>query len=57
LTICVIDNQQETLQEAEFASELDGYTAMRHQREVGTGYFDPIATALNPESETLALVG
>ncbi|MCU1578312.1 MAG: aceA [Rhodoglobus sp.] len=45
------------LQEAEFASEPDGYTATRHQREVGTGYFDRIATALNPESETLALAG
>ncbi len=45
------------LQEAEFASEKDGYTATRHQREVGTGYFDRIATALNPQSETLALVG
>ncbi len=45
------------LQEAEFASENDGYTATRHQREVGTGYFDRIATALNPQSETLALVG
>ncbi len=45
------------LQEAEFASEQDGYTATRHQREVGTGYFDRIATALNPSSETLALVG
>jgi len=45
------------LQEAEFASEKDGYTATRHQREVGTGYFDRIATALNPDSETLALVG
>ena len=45
------------LQEAEFASEADGYTATRHQREVGTGYFDRIATALNPESATLALVG
>jgi isocitrate lyase len=45
------------LQEAEFASEKDGYTATRHQREVGTGYFDRIATALNPGSETLALVG
>ena len=43
------------LQEAEFASEQDGYTATRHQREVGTGYFDRIATALNPDSETLAL--
>ncbi len=45
------------LQEAEFASEADGYTATKHQREVGTGYFDRIATALNPESSTLALVG
>jgi isocitrate lyase len=45
------------LQEAEFASEAFGYTATRHQREVGTGYFDRIATALNPNSATLALVG
>jgi len=45
------------LQEAEFASEADGYTATKHQREVGTGYFDRIATALNPDSSTLALVG
>jgi isocitrate lyase len=45
------------LQEAEFASEATGYTATRHQREVGTGYFDRIATALNPASSTLALVG
>lgn len=45
------------LQEAEFASEVNGYTATKHQREVGTGYFDRIATALNPESATLALVG
>jgi isocitrate lyase len=45
------------LQEAEFASERHGYTATRHQREVGTGYFDRIATALNPGSATLALVG
>lgn len=45
------------LQEAEFASESDGYTATRHQREVGTGYFDRVATALNPASATLALAG
>lgn len=45
------------LQEAEFASEPDGYTATRHQREVGTGYFDKVATALNPDSATLALAG
>lgn len=45
------------LQESEFASEADGYTATRHQREVGTGYFDRVATALNPASATLALAG
>ncbi len=45
------------LQEAEFASEADGYTATKHQREVGTGYFDKISTVLNPGSATLALVG
>ena len=45
------------LQEAEFAAEEFGYTATKHQREVGAGYFDQIATVLNPESATLALVG
>ena len=45
------------LQEAEIASESDGYTATRHQREVGTGYFDRVATAISPESATLALAG
>ncbi|GGA70519.1 isocitrate lyase [Pseudoclavibacter endophyticus] len=45
------------LQEAEFAAEHRGYTATKHQAEVGTGYFDRISTALNPESATLALVG
>src|SRR5690348_12210961 len=34
------------LQEKEFASESRGYTATKHQREVGTGYFDTISTAL-----------
>ncbi|PWJ25894.1 isocitrate lyase [Branchiibius hedensis] len=43
------------LQEAEFASEERGYTATKHQREVGTGYFDLVSTALNPESSTTAL--
>ena len=43
------------LQEAEFAAEADGYTATRHQAEVGTGYFDRVTTALNPNSETTAL--
>ena len=45
------------LQEAEFASERHGYTATKHQREVGTGYFDRVSTVLNPQSATLALVG
>ncbi|MGO2751662.1 MAG: isocitrate lyase [Pseudoclavibacter sp.] len=45
------------LQEAEFASEADGYTATKHQREVGTGYFDRLSSSLNPTSSTLALVG
>jgi isocitrate/methylisocitrate lyase len=35
------------LQQAEFASEANGYTATRHQREVGTGYFDAIANAVS----------
>jgi isocitrate lyase len=35
------------LQQAEFASEADGYTATRHQREVGTGYFDEVALAIS----------
>jgi isocitrate lyase len=44
------------LQEAEFASERAGYTATRHQREVGTGYFDAIASAVSGgSSSTVAL--
>ena len=35
------------LQEAEFASEANGYTATRHQREVGTGYFDAVSLAIS----------
>ena len=45
------------LQEKEFAAEADGYTATKHQREVGTGYFDAISTTLNPESSTVAYKG
>ena len=45
------------LQEAEFAAAEHGFTAHRHQAEVGTGYFDRVATALNPTSSTLALAG
>jgi isocitrate lyase len=44
------------LQEAEFAAETSGYTATRHQREVGTGYFDQVAEVLSGgQSSTLAL--
>ena len=43
-------------QQAEFASEKDGYTATRHQREVGTGYFDQVAEVISGgKSTTLAL--
>lgn len=45
------------LQEAEFAAEADGYTATRHQREVGTGYFDLISTTISPDASTTALTG
>ena len=46
------------LQQAEFAAEGDGYTATRHQREVGVGYFDMVATAAGGgRSSTTALSG
>jgi isocitrate lyase len=35
------------LQEAEFAAEVHGYTATKHQREVGTGYFDAVSVAIS----------
>jgi isocitrate lyase len=44
------------LQEHEFAAEADGYTATRHQREVGTGYFDLVTTIVSQgQSSTTAL--
>ncbi len=46
------------LQQAEFASETHGYTATRHQREVGTGYFDEVAQVISGgTSSTGALKG
>ncbi len=46
------------LQQAEFAAEQDGYTATRHQREVGTGYFDEVAQIIaGGQSSTTALTG
>ncbi|HVF08932.1 MAG TPA: isocitrate lyase [Actinomycetota bacterium] len=46
------------LQERELAMEAEGYTATRHQAEVGTGYFDRISTVISGgSSSTLALEG
>lgn len=50
------------LQEREFAAEDCGYTATKHQRtkhqrEVGAGYFDRVATTVDPNSSTTALAG
>ncbi|MED3622666.1 isocitrate lyase [Neobacillus thermocopriae] len=46
------------LQQAEFASEMYGYTATRHQREVGTGYFDQVSMVISGgTSSTTALKG
>lgn len=46
------------LQEAEFAMESSGYTATRHQREVGAGYFDQVSQVISGGlSSTLALDG
>lgn len=46
------------LQEAEFAAEPDGYTATKHQREVGAGYFDEVAQLIaGGTSSTTALRG
>ncbi len=46
------------LQQAEFSSEIHGYTATRHQREVGTGYFDEVSQVISGgTSSTTALTG
>ncbi len=46
------------LQQEEFALESEGYTATRHQREVGTGYFDEVAMVISGgEASTVALAG
>ncbi|GAA3855502.1 isocitrate lyase [Streptomyces sedi] len=45
------------LQQREFDAQRHGFTAVRHQREVGTGYFDLVSTAVNPTSSTTALAG
>jgi isocitrate lyase len=44
------------LQQAEFAAEQHGYTATRHQREVGTGYFDDVSMVIaGGQSSTVAM--
>jgi isocitrate lyase len=46
------------LQDAEFAAEKDGYTATKHQREVGASYFDAVAVAVaGGSSSTTAMTG
>jgi isocitrate lyase len=46
------------LQQAEFAAEENGYTATRHQREVGAGYFDAVTqTVMGGHSRLTALKG
>ncbi len=43
------------LQQAEFASETHGYSATKHQREVGVGYFDEVRRVIAGETETTAM--
>jgi isocitrate lyase len=45
------------LQEAEFAAAEKGFTAVKHQREVGTGYFDLVTTTIERDASTAALKG
>ena len=45
------------LQDAELAAEADGYTATRHQREVGTGYFDEVAQVIAGGRASTAALG
>jgi isocitrate lyase len=46
------------LQEREFAASVRGFSAVRHQREVGTGYFDAVAMAISGgRSSTVAMAG
>ena len=45
-------------QEREFAAQENGFTAVRHQHEVGTGYFDAVAMAVSGgQSSTVAMAG
>ena len=55
--VLIVDDVPENLSLLHDALEESGYTATRHQREVGAGYFDLVTQAVSPESETLALKG
>ena len=45
------------LQAEEFAAEADGYTATRHQREVGTGYFDEVIQVITGGDDSTTALG
>ena len=45
------------LQEEEFALQAKGFTAVKHQREVGTSYFDAVTTVIERDSSTTAMKG
>ena len=45
------------LQEREFANQAQGFEAVKHQREVGTGYFDRVTTTIEADASTQALKG
>jgi isocitrate lyase len=45
------------LQQKEFAAAEKGFTAVKHQREVGTGYFDAVTTTIEANASTAALKG
>jgi isocitrate lyase len=45
------------LQQKEFAAADRGFTAVKHQREVGTGYFDAVTTTIEANASTAALKG
>jgi isocitrate lyase len=45
------------MQEKEFAAAEKGFTAVKHQREVGTGYFDAVTTTIEKQASTAALKG
>jgi isocitrate lyase len=45
------------LQQREFAAQKNGFTAVRHQREVGTGYFDTVATTITQGKSSTTAMG